>query len=434
MENKSKIFLILLITAILPKKVIFSHLDISILKEYNFFMSPSETRLKQTDFRLCSTCGKLHSGVTTCPSCSAPLRLVDYTFFLQKTLGKYTIENVLGAGGMGIVFQALHKTLGKKVALKIFIPGPNASSFEKRFTREARIMAGLKHPNIVEVYDFDISQWGTPYFVMEYLEGKTLGDLIGEHPGGIPASLFPSLLEPVVQALNHAHKKGIVHRDLKPENIFIETAHGEPVVKILDFGIAKSVKGEEGSTDLTAVGTVLGTLYYLAPEQVSKKDIGPYTDQYALALIVAEMFSGKPVRQGKDIGEILYTDVQNPIVLKGIAAEKVPRDIRRFLVRATLPNPGGRFPDIVAFGTAVLNALASSVEGETNPLPGMRETRPVMERKAATTVVKHPTRKKFISIEEEARRAAGKKLMLRLALAIFSIIVILFIIFILKLF
>lgn len=399
-------------------------------------MSASDARLKQTDFRLCSDCGTLQTGVNTCPSCSAPLQLVDYTFFLRKTLGKYTIENVLGAGGMGIVFQALHKTLGKKVALKIFIPGANAVSFEKRFNREARIMAGLKHPNIVEVYDFDISQWGTPYYVMEYLDGKTLGDLIGEHPGGIPAHLFPSYLEPVVRALSHAHKKGIVHRDLKPENIFIETAQGKPVVKILDFGIAKSVKEENGDTRLTSTGTVLGTPYYLAPEQVSKKNIGPHTDQYALALIIAEMFSGKAIRQGKDIGEILYTDVHNPIALKGITAEKVPRDIRRFLVKATFPEPGGRFPDIETFGTAVLNSLAPSIapsiENETNPLSETRETVPPPKRKAATTVVKHHSRKTFLSIEEEARLATRKKLFLRLSLAVFSVIVILLVIFILK--
>lgn len=395
-------------------------------------MSTSDARLRQTDFRLCSKCGKLHTGVTTCPSCSVPLQLVDYTFFLGKTLGKYTIETALGAGGMGIVFQALHKTLGKKVALKIFIPGTNAELFEKRFLREARIMAGLKHPNIVEVYDFDISQWGTPYYVMEYLDGKTLGEIIREHPDGIPAFLFPDYLEPTVQALGHAHEKGIVHRDLKPENIFIETAHGKPVVKILDFGIAKSIKGEEDATRLTSTGTVLGTPYYLAPEQVSKKNIGPHTDQYALGLIVAEMFSGKAIRRGKDVGEILYTDVRNPLVLEGISAKKIPRAIRRFLVRATLPDPGGRFPDIGAFGTAVLNALPPSIESETRPLPGARDVRPPVDLKGTATVAKHHSRKKFVSIEEEARWEARKKLLFRLGLVVLAIVVILVVVFILK--
>jgi len=167
-------------------------------------MRPSDTKLKQTAFRLCSKCNRLHAGVTTCPSCASPLQLIDYSFFLGKTLGKYTIKEVLGAGGRGIVFQALHTTLDKKVALKIFIPGSDSELFEKRFLREARILAGLKHSNIIEVYDFDISQWGTPYYVMEYLEGETLGDVIKKSCDGLPLQLLSDYLEPVIQAFGTA--------------------------------------------------------------------------------------------------------------------------------------------------------------------------------------------------------------------------------------
>lgn len=381
-------------------------------------MSTPDSVLKQTDFRLCPKCNKLHSGLTTCPKCSSPLNLVDYTFFLNKTLGKYTIEKVIGAGGMGIVYQALHKTLQKKTAIKVFIPKAGDATFEKRFLREARILAGLNHPNIVEVYDFDVSQWGTPYYVMEYLEGKTLGDLINEHPNGFPPGLFDTLLEPIIQGLSHAHKKGIIHRDLKPENIFIEEVYGKQVLKILDFGIAKTLVGEKGdATSLTATETVLGTPFYLAPEQILNKNIGPHTDQYALALIIAEILSGKAVRSGKNIGEILYTEVHKAVRLEEAAFKKIPGEIKKTLIKATTPDPSKRFPDIDSFGAAILNVL-----------------RKVPTKKSDRMTIKQPTREKSVTIEEEVRLEAKKKRLLRAGIIAGAVLLIFMVIFFLGIF
>ncbi|MCP5106106.1 MAG: serine/threonine protein kinase, partial [bacterium] len=373
-------------------------------------MSDTEPKYKQADFRLCPQCDKLHTGLTTCPSCSGPLQLIEYSFFIGKTLGKYTIEKVVGVGGMGVVFLALHKTLAKKVALKIFIPRPGDETFEKRFLREARILAGLRHPNIVEVHDFDVSQWGMPYYVMEYLEGQTLGAAIKEHPKGLPPPLIYAYLGPVIQALSHAHKRGVIHRDLKPENIFIENFQGKEVVKILDFGIAKTLGGDREAGNLTATETVLGTPFYLAPEQILSKDIGPHTDQYALALIAAEMFSGKAVRGGKNIGEILYTVVHEAGQLEDAILKEIPAKTGQSLLKATMLDTGERFADIDSFGAAVLEALG--------PEPASRTTiyeTPAAGRTGAAAVAKHPSRKTFVSIEEEARRQAGKKLLLRWA-------------------
>ncbi|MCP4213152.1 MAG: serine/threonine protein kinase, partial [bacterium] len=239
-------------------------------------MSSTDAKLKQTDFRLCTKCDKLHTGATTCPECTGQLTLIDHTYFIGKSFGKYKIEQILGVGGMGIVFQGIHQTLGKKVAIKIFIPGMQDTSFEKRFLREARILAALKHPNLVEVYDFDISSWGPPYYVMEFLEGKTMREEMESFPNGIPPHQFGTYLEPIINGLSHAHKKGIVHRDLKPDNIFIEVVQGKKIIKILDFGIAKSIKAEsDDGANLTATQTVLGTPFYLTPEQILNKNIGP---------------------------------------------------------------------------------------------------------------------------------------------------------------
>jgi serine/threonine-protein kinase len=330
--------------------------------------------------------------MTTCPSCDKPLTLVDHTFFLGKTIGKYLVEEVLGVGGMGIVFKGRHRTLDKKVAIKVFIPREGDVSVEKRFLREARFLASLLHPNIIEVHDFDISEWGTPFYVMRFLEGRTLDAIINQYPHGLPHDMFSDMLKSIVRALAYAHNKGIVHRDLKPENIFVEEVGEKQVVKILDFGIAKSLTGGEGSTRLTADETVLGTPFYLAPEQVANKGIGAHTDQYALALITAEMLSGKVVRGGKNVGEILFTEVRRPIQLDDPKFNAIPLAVKHVIIKATSPRPSKRFHDIESFGNVLLNAFNKS---SARKAPVVGDT--------CATVSKHPSREKFMSIEEEVQ-------------------------------
>ncbi len=372
----------------------------------------TDSSLVQTDFRLCGKCNKIHSGLTTCPNCSEQLTLVDHTFFVGKSFGRYTIKKILGVGGMGVVYEGVHTTLDKQVAIKIFIPSVKDTTFEKRFLREARILAGLKHPNIIEVYDFDISEWGPPFYAMEFLHGKTLRDEMKRFPGGIPGKLFATYLDPIISGLSHAHHKGIVHRDLKPDNIFIEEVHGRQIIKILDFGIAKSVELDKGTTHLTATQTVLGTPFYLSPEQILNKNIGPHTDQYALALITAEMLSGSVVRSGKSIGEILYKDVHNPMEVEKLRLEKVPPQVKLPLVKATMPAPEKRFPDIESFGEAVKNALEGLAPDQTlhgQTLHGVELPKTAPFRMGESSPPSRTYERPFLSIEEEVELEALEK-------------------------
>ncbi|MCP5050520.1 MAG: serine/threonine protein kinase [bacterium] len=386
-------------------------------------MRPSEDKLKQTDFRLCVECEKLHMGLTSCPKCSTPLTLVDYKFFLGKSIGKYTVRDILGIGGMGIVFKAVHQALDKKVAIKIFVATSEDTTFEKRFLREARILAGLKHTNIIEVYDFDVSPWGMPYYVMEYLEGKTLGDIIRKYPRGLSAGIVARYLEPIILGLSHAHNKGIVHRDLKPDNIFIETSGDQEVLKILDFGIAKSVVGDDEAARLTATETVLGTPYYLTPEQILNKNIGPHTDQYALALILGEMLGGQIIRGGKTIGEILYKEVHNPIELETLKRKKIPASVSKVLVKATMPKTTDRYSSIENFGSAVYSALskADKTGRLSETMMGGKTVKTTFnsQKTARESAPKRPysPKKTFLSIEEEALRAEKKKRRTRFGVA-----------------
>ncbi len=186
-------------------------------------------------------------------------------------LGAYEILSPLGAGGMGEVYRARHVKLGRDVAIKV-LPDELAADPERlqRFEREARTASSLNHPNIVTIHDID-EQGGTCYIAMELVEGKTLGNRLGEGP--VPPSEILALATQIAEGLAKAHAAGIVHRDLKPENLMITD---DGLVKILDFGLAKlTPQTEDGVSDITTVdqatraGLVLGTVPYMSPEQAA---------------------------------------------------------------------------------------------------------------------------------------------------------------------
>ena len=305
---------------------------------------------QSVELRVCPVCQSVQAKGSSCDICGKPLTLVGANYLAGRTLGKYRIEYVLGAGGMGMVYRASHVSLNKPVALKILLPRVESGSqeFAKRFLREARVLAELHHPNIVEIYDMDITDWGTPYYVMEYLRGLSLVDVIDRFGTALPEEWVAEIAEKLVSALAFAHNRGVIHRDLKPENIFVSLFGKAAVPKILDFGIAKLLGNHENTTRLTSTGSVVGTPEYLTPEQVLNRELGGWTDQYTLALVVAEMLSGICPRAGKSLLEIVSTEIHRPLDLISIG---IPADkpYGKALYRATQPDPKDRFEDVQAF-------------------------------------------------------------------------------------
>ncbi len=269
-------------------------------------------------------------------------------FLIGETLGKYTIVDVLGSGGMGVVYRAVHTFLKHQVAIKIILPHMDEKDL-KRFQREARVLAQLRHPNIVEIYDFDITPWGQPYYVMELLRGRSLKQEIKSHPQGVDRETFCLYMGQIASALSYAHSKGIVHRDLKPSNIFLAEIGGERIIKVLDFGLAKHFTAKPETETLTTTAGLLGTPYYMAPEQVLSKEPGPYTDIYAMALIGAEILLGKPARAGKTLGEILGEEIKRPLSLEGEDRDKIPPPVLEVLRKATEPSIRKRYSDSMEF-------------------------------------------------------------------------------------
>ncbi len=211
---------------------------------------------------------------------------------------RYRIEEVIGQGGFGAVFRATQLNLNRGVALKVLLPSLVTSVGNlDRFRREAELAQQLEHPNTVRLYDFGQHE-GMLFLVFELLRGQALDALISTN-GPSPPARVARLVSQVLKSLMEAHSRGIVHRDIKPSNIFVTSFQGEPdFVKVLDFGIAKPVMNRE-STTLTSDGQLIGTPSYMAPEQVVGDQLGPWTDVYALGLVMAEALSGQVVFTGQ---------------------------------------------------------------------------------------------------------------------------------------
>jgi predicted Ser/Thr protein kinase len=203
---------------------------------------------------------------------------------VRENVGSYEVVRVLARGGMAVVYLARQPTLDRDVALKRLHLESSDPTLAERFVREARLAAGLDHPNVVTLYDF-FEHAGVPYIAMEYVGGGSLRRLVGKL--GLP-QVF-GVLEGILAGLGHAEVRGIVHRDLKPENVLISRNGG---VKIADFGIARAYNALTPS--LTGTGTAIGTPTYMAPEQVTGEPLGPHTDFYALGVMAYEMLAGQP--------------------------------------------------------------------------------------------------------------------------------------------
>jgi eukaryotic-like serine/threonine-protein kinase len=256
--------------------------------------------------KYCTTCkAKYEDGVSFCPTDGEVLEDDPSSLVGVVLDGQYKIENLLGKGGMGAVYLARHILLGDRVAIKILPPEVrNNADWLRRFRREGQAARRLRHANAVAVHDLRTAADGTIYMVMEYVEGQTLDAELKQKGSFTPAETF-EVLEPIMSVLNTAHAMGVVHRDLKPENIMIGKPGngGEPVVKLLDLGIAKmsDIAGLEsgGTTELTMAGQVLGTPYYMSPEQWGELsrdgnfEIDGRADLYSLGLVAYQMISGR---------------------------------------------------------------------------------------------------------------------------------------------
>jgi serine/threonine-protein kinase len=291
---------------------------------------------------------------------------------------KYTIVRQIGGGGMGIVYEAQHMALDKRVAIKVLHPteadDPNMLA---RFKSEARAAAGIRHRNVVEVTDFGLTPDRRPFFVMEYLHGESLADRMDAR-GALSEREAVEIADQILSGLAAAHKKGIVHRDLKPENVWLAKGEdGAETLKLLDFGIAKIVGGslpnrvETMALDArptTQRGIVLGTPGYMAPESLTVGgSVDARSDLFAVGVLLYEMLVGRRPFNGVTVHEIMMSTATDPVPQPSAVKPGISAAMERLVLTSLAKEPGDRFQTAEEFLRHLTAAAVGRIPDNARP-------------------------------------------------------------------
>ena len=324
--------------------------------------------------KTCPVCGKEYSDTSTlCPIDAAVLRH-DEDPLIGKTLAeKYLVEDLIKHGGMGAVYRGKHVLMEKTVAIKVLRPSLAVDNeVVGRFSREAKAASRISHPHAVNVTDFGEDEHGVVFLVMEYLDGRTLKEIIRSE-GPLALDRIVEIVRQVAGALDAAHQQGVIHRDLKSDNIMLSSTNGGDWAKVLDFGIAK-IQQPHGTPDpdITAANLVVGTPQYMSPEQCAQS--GPLdarSDIYSFGIIVYEMLAGRVPFTGESPTVIMMKQVQDhpPSVLE--ARPDLPAAVADVVMRALAKQPGDRFQSAGEFSTAFAESAAGA---ESAPVVAAPET------------------------------------------------------------
>ncbi len=314
----------------------------------------------------------------------------NYAFHVGRTVGKYKLESLIGRGGMAEVYKSHHPDLGRDLAIKILHPfHTDTAGFVERFRREARAAASLRHPHIVQIYDFDVTDDGLYYMVMEFVAGETM-DAFLQQSGALPLPQMVDLLRPMCAALQVAHENGVVHRDIKPANILMD---GEQLPYLTDFGIAQIM----GSSKLTESGLTSGTPQYMAPEQITAQQITPATDVYAMSIILYRMLTGEFPYEGDNPATLMMSHVTQTPKPPTLYLPTLSPAVESVVLKGMAKEPVDRFADAdalwVALQTAVSDNLTVDIPVATplNTSPAQTALTPAAEKTMITEVHRTPS-------------------------------------------
>jgi serine/threonine-protein kinase len=278
-----------------------------------------------------------------------------------RKFGQYHILDKLGTGGMGEVYLAEHQLLKRPCALKLIRPEAGTDPIAlARFEREVQSAARLSHPNTIEIYDYGHTDDGIFYYVMEYLPGLSLQDLVKKF-GPPPIGRVIYLFRQVCAGLAEAHTLGLVHRDLKPANIFVAFRGGEAdVAKVLDFGLVK-LTSDPSDVSLTSDQRVSGTPLYMSPEQaVGDQALDGRADIYALGCMIYFVVTGQPPFQGASSFEVMMAHARDPVVPPSQVRGDVSPDLEQVILRCLAKKANDRFPDVRALARALAACAAAA--------------------------------------------------------------------------
>jgi serine/threonine protein kinase len=350
----------------------------------------------------CPKCGVEYPDTTTlCPADGVALETTNDSLLGQTLAGKYRIDARLSVGGMGTVYRGTHVLMDKTVAIKVLRPSLAADEkIVARFSREARAASRISHPNALSVTDFGEDENGVVFLVMEYLNGKTLKQVIRDE-GPLSLSRTVDIMRQVGDALQAAHAQNVVHRDLKSDNIMLLGTTASDHAKVLDFGIAKINEPEgEFDTGLTAPNLVIGTPQYMSPEQCSQDtEIDARSDIYSFGVILYEMLVGHVPFSGDSPTMVMMKHLQEPVPSVLDERKDVPAAVGRVVARAMAKLPGNRYQSVnelledltIAAGMTVLRldsaAPTTALPDEPDEITVVRpRIEPVTPRRAPVTV------------------------------------------------
>ena len=329
---------------------------------------------------------------------------------INQTIGNYRVTSQLGEGGMGVVYLAQHPVIGRKVAIKllhaVLARDPDIVA---RFFNEARAIHMIAHENIVEILDFGQTADGQPYFIMEYLTGESLSELVSR--GALDVTRVQAIGSQMCRALAAAHTKGIVHRDLKPHNVQMCTkADGSMLVKILDFGVAKILASPDGSQSVkTRTGSLMGTPLYMSPEQCKGAGaLDHRTDIYSLGVMLFEMVAGRPPFVAEGVGELFAKHMLEDPPPVTEFAPATPSHVAAAIMKALAKDPQARFPDMEEFRKALVGEIKLAVPASAGGTGMRRLSNPspsqTLSPRASTTLSSASS-----ELDESLRGAQGKK-------------------------
>jgi len=315
--------------------------------------------------RVCPRCQRCYgSNATTCEADGRPLeapRLLPH-----RLLDRYRLDRVLGEGGMGTVFLARDERLDREVAIKVIRPERfDDPASRVRFEREAHTIARISHPGVVALHDSGTLPDGSAFLVMERLHGLDLGAVLDRYGRGAPRQIA-RLARQGGAALAAAHRAGVVHRDVKPENVVLTPAPGGFLVKVVDFGLAKEMSVKDG---LTRTGMVVGTPWYMAPEQLEGATVSGRSDLYSFAMILYEALTGSRPAESASLGEVLDHVLRTSPPPPSSRRPDLPPEVDRLFAEAFRKDPAARPENVEAWA----GALADALEKATGPDRGWPE-------------------------------------------------------------
>jgi serine/threonine-protein kinase len=304
---------------------------------------------------------------------------------LQRLVqGKYEIKRLLGKGGMGAVFLAHDLTLEREVAIKVLPPDFSTDpQVIKRFQQEAKTAAKLDHTNIIPIFRVE-SEEGLNYFVMKYISGTSLEDVL-ESKQPLTYDYVQRILWEAACALGHAHSRGVVHRDVKPANIMFDH---DGRVMLTDFGISKALQSASG---LTGTGMIIGTPHYMAPEQAKGQPVDGRADQYSLGVVGYRLLAGSLPFSGDSVHTILYKHIFEEAPRVSALRKDIPRFLTDSIQRALSKDPAERFPTMEEFATAIWPEQPVSATGKATPRPVLQRPAPPGARTGAPVTSDAPT-------------------------------------------